>query len=97
MTINKSLDGNTVTLNIAGWLNTQTAPELETALGELEQNADALVLDMEALEYISSAGVRQIVAAYKKMKGALTLRHVSPEIMSILRMTGLDKRLHIEP
>ena len=97
MTINKSLDENTATLKIVGWLNTQTAPELETALGEMERNVTALVLDFGALEYISSAGVRQIVAAYKKMNGALTLRHVSPEIMNILRMTGLDKRLHIEP
>lgn len=97
MTIKKSLDGNTVTLKIEGWLNTQTTPELEKALNELEENINALVLDLEALEYISSAGIRQIVAAYKKMKGALTLRHVSPEIMNILRMTGLDKRLHIEP
>ena len=50
---------------------------------------------MEKLEYISSAGLRLIVAAYKKMNGALTLRNVSGEIMSVIKMTGLDKRIVI--
>ena len=97
MTIEKSMNGNTATLKIAGWLNTQTAPELEAALGELAPGVDALVLELDGLEYISSAGLRQIVAAYKQLKGVLTLRHVSPEIMNILGMTGLNKRLNIEP
>lgn len=51
---------------------------------------------MEKLEYTSSSGVRQIVAAHKKMNGALTLKNLSPEVLDVLHMTGLDKRLHIE-
>ena len=44
----------------------------------------------------SSAGIRQIIAAHKQMNGALTLRNVTPEVLSVLHMTGLDKKLHIE-
>jgi len=96
MTIEKTVTGNTVELKIAGWLDTKTAPELETALNALEPGVNTLVLDMAQLEYISSAGLRQVVAAYKKMQGMLTLRHVSDEIKNVLRMTGLEKRLKIE-
>ncbi len=97
MTIEKTLNGNVAELKLAGWLDTQSAPELEAAIGELEGEVTALVIDMAQLEYISSAGLRQVVAAYKRMKGALTLRHVSEEIRNVLRMTGLEKRLTIEP
>ena len=96
MTIEKTRNGNTAELKISGWLDTKTAPELEAALNELGPGVDSLVLDMEHLEYISSAGLRQIVAAYKYMKGALTICHVSSEIRNVLKMTGLDTRLTIE-
>ena len=96
MTIEKKLNGNTAEMKLIGWLDTKTAVELETALNGMEPEVNALVLDMEHLEYISSAGLRQVVAAYKRMKGALTLRHVSNEIKSVLHMTGLEKRLKIE-
>ena len=52
---------------------------------------------MAKLEYTSSAGIRQNVAIHKQMKGALTLRNVTPEVKAVLQMIGLDKRLHIEP
>ncbi len=96
MTIEKTLNGNTAELHLAGWLDTKSAPELESALNGLEPTIEALALNMAQLEYISSAGLRQIVTAYKRMNGALTLRHVSDEIRNVLRMTGLDKRLRIE-
>ena len=96
MTIEKTISGNTAELKLSGWLDTKTVPELEAALNELEPGINALVLDMEYLEYISSAGLRQIVAAYKYMKGALTICHASGEIRNVLKMTGLDKRLKIE-
>ena len=96
MTIEKTVNGNAAQLALIGWLDTKAAPELEEAVSSLGDGVDALVLDMARLEYISSAGLRQIVAAYKRMNGALTLRHVSDEIGNVLRMTGLEKRLKIE-
>ena len=96
MTIEKRLNGNVAELKLIGWLDTQNAPELEAAIDALEGDVNALVIDMAQLEYISSAGLRQVVAAYKRMNGALTLRHVSDEIRNVLHMTGLEKRMRIE-
>ena len=97
MNIIKSTDGNKAVLKLEGWLDTQAAGELEAAIAGVDPSAESLELDLSALEYISSSGIRQFVAAYKKMKGALTLKSVSPEILDVLQMTGIDKRLHIEP
>ncbi|MBQ2545487.1 MAG: STAS domain-containing protein [Clostridia bacterium] len=96
MTIEKNVCENTAEIKLTGWLDTQTAPELDKEIKSLGEEITALTLDMEKLEYISSAGLRLIVAAYKKMNGALTLRNVSGEIMSVIKMTGLDKRIVIE-
>ena len=96
MTIEKKLLGTTVELNLSGWLDTQSAPELEAELDTLTSDITVLVLECSELEYISSAGLRELVSAHKKMKGELTLRHVSSEIMGVIRMTGLDKRLRFE-
>jgi anti-anti-sigma factor len=95
MTIDKTLNGGTAELKISGWLDTQTSPQLGACLDELDGDVTALVLDMSGLEYISSAGLRQIVAAHKKMKGNLTIKNVSAEIMEVFKMTGFDKHLNI--
>lgn len=96
MEIEKNIQNGCAELKLSGWLDTQTAPELEKELAELPADVSALVFNCSELEYISSAGLRQLVAAYKKMNGAMTLRAVSDEIMSVIKMTGLDKRLKIE-
>lgn len=96
MTIEKSVSGTSAEWKLSGWLDTQSAPELEAELNELPSEVTSLVLDCSGLEYISSAGLRQLVAAHKKMNGALTLRNVSEEIMGVIRMTGLDKRMKFE-
>ena len=96
MTIEKNISGNTATLALNGWMDTQSVPEFTKALDELDPSAEKLILDLTGLEYTSSAGVRQIIAAHKKMKGELTLKNVSAEVIDVLHMTGLDKRLNIE-
>ena len=96
MTVEKTMDGSTAVLHLEGWLDTQNAPVLAQALNELDDSVEKLVLDMEKLEYISSAGIRQIVTAYKEMNGSLTLKNLSAEVASVLHMTGLDKKLSIE-
>ena len=93
MTIEKTVADNLAELKLTGWLDTQSTPMLQEALDGLEPGIAGLTLDLSGLEYISSAGLRQIVAAYKKMNGALTLKNVSEEIMGLIRMTGLDRRL----
>ena len=58
MTINKTEDGTTLVLALEGRLDTTTAPELEAVLKESLNGVGALVLDMEGLVYLSSAGLR---------------------------------------
>lgn len=96
MAVEKITNGTEAVLKMSGWLDTQSAPELEQAVAGLDGGIETLILDLEKLEYISSAGLRQIVAAHKKMNGKLTLRNVQSDIMSVLTMAGFDKRLHIE-
>ena len=93
--ITTTTEGSTTTLALDGWLDTNTAPQLEAALSALDQGCDALVIDLEKLEYISSAGLRQLVSAYKQMRGKLTICNVSPEVMQVISMASLNKRLRI--
>lgn len=95
MEIKKTANGGKTVLAIEGWLDTQTAPELAAALDELGDDVAGLEFDFANLEYVSSAGIRQIVAAHKKTDGALVVRNVSPEVMEVLRLTGVGNRLNI--
>ena len=90
-----SSDG-TVEVFLDGWLDTQHAPELANALSGLGPEVKRLVLDATNLAYISSAGIRQIVAAQRLLKGEVTLRHPQEEVMRVLRLVGLDKHLDIQ-
>ena len=95
MTIKKTIEGNTAVLAPEGWLDTQTAPELGAQLDALDASVTELIIDMNALEYISSAGLRQIVAAHKKVNGNLTIKNVSAEIMDVFNMTGFSSHFNI--
>ena len=95
MTITTTADGSTTTLAIEGWLDTTTAPELAAALDGLDPSCEKLTIDCSKLEYISSAGLRQLVAAHKKVKGNMNIVNVSSEVLEVIRMTGLAKRLNI--
>ena len=96
MNITSTADGSTTTIALEGWLDTNTSPELSETLKGLDDSCEALVLDLANLEYISSAGLRVLVSAHKQMKGNLTIRNVSAEVMQVLHMAGFDRRLHIE-
>ena len=85
-------------LNVAldGRLDTMTAPELEKFLGENCAEARMLVLNCEKLMYVSSAGLRVLLAAQKKMKGAMKLTNVCELVMEVFEMTGFVDILTIE-
>lgn len=95
MEITSTTDGTTATFAIDGWLDTNTAPDLTAELRKLGPDCTNLVIDLTKLEYISSAGLRVLVSAHKKMKGNLTIKNVSPEVMQVLHLAGFDKRLNI--
>ena len=64
MTINTTKDGSVLTVALEGRLDTMTAPELEEVLGKEMPAAEKLILDFDKLEYISSAGLRVLLAAH---------------------------------
>ena len=89
---------NNANLNVAldGRLDTTTAPELEGFLNENYEDGNALVIDCEKLAYISSAGLRVLLAAQKKSKGAMKLTKVCELVMEVFEMTGFADILVIE-
>lgn len=89
---------NGAALSLTGRLDTVTAPELEKALAELLPQADSLVLDLGSLEYISSAGLRVILKAYKALsaKGGLKLTGVQEAVREVFDITGFSDFLDME-
>ena len=98
MTINKTLNGTELTLAPEGRLDTTTSPELEALLKESLDGVTALTFDFAGLEYISSAGLRVLLAAQKAMnkQGSMTLTHVNEAVMEILEVTGFTDILTIQ-
>ena len=98
MEITSKREEGKVTMEITGWLDTQTAPQLGEALSQLDDNVTSLVFDFSKLEYISSAGLRQVVVAYTKMAGkdGFKLINVSNEVFDVFRLTGFDQKIQIE-
>ena len=97
MTINKNLNGTTLTIALEGRLDTTTAPDLEKELVGLD-NVTELVMDLEKLDYISSAGLRVLLSAHKLMlkKGSMKVKHVNELVMEVFEVTGFADILTIE-
>ena len=98
LTICKASENENVTISLEGRLDTTTAPELETELKDSLGGAASLTLDMEKLEYISSAGLRVLLAAQKTMnkQGEMKVVRVNQTIMEIFEVTGFSDILTIE-
>ena len=98
MTINKEKNNETLTLKIEGRLDTTTAPVLEQTIQAEADAVKDLILDMEKLNYISSAGLRVLLATQKKMNkiGTLRLINVCDAVMEVFEMTGFADILVIE-
>lgn len=85
-----------LTVSVDGRLDTVTAPALEQFLIEHRDGVGALTLDLGNLSYISSAGLRVLLGAHKRMKGAMKLIRVGEVVMDVLEMTGFADILVIE-
>ena len=98
MTIDIKRQDKGITVAIEGRLDTVTAPVLEKTITENIEGIETLVLDMKGLEYISSAGLRVLLGAQKKMQkcGSMKLTGVCEAVMEILEMTGFADILTIE-
>ena len=98
LNIEKKANASELTVSLAGRLDTITSPELEKELKEALPGVTELTLDLEQLEYISSAGLRVLLAAQKIMKqqGRMKLIHVNAAIMDVFDVTGFVDILDIE-
>lgn len=99
MEMNIETNGSEMLISLDGRLDTTTAPQLEKQLGAQLENVNTLVLDFEKLRYISSAGLRVLLAAHKKMAvkgGSMVIKHVNEMNMEVFEVTGFLDILTIE-
>ena len=90
MTITRALKEDELTIKISGRLETVTAPKLEEELKTSLQGVKTLIMDLEELEYISSAGLRVLFSAQKTMnkQGRMIVRNVNEDVMEVFEVTG---------
>ncbi len=98
MTIEKNLSGTELNVKVSGRLDTTTAPELEAEVMGAISGVTKLVLNFEALEYLSSAGLRVLLQAQKIMnkQGEMIIKNVNETINEIFEVTGFVDILTIE-
>lgn len=98
MTIEKKLNGTELVMTFNGRMDTSTAPLFEAEIKSGLDGVEKLILDFENLEYVSSAGLRVILAAQKAMnqKGEMVIRNVSEVIAEVFEITGFVDILTIE-
>ena len=98
MNITKNLNGTSLCLALEGRLDTTTAPVLEEVLSSTTEGITELVFDFAKLEYISSAGLRILLAMQKKMnkQGSMIIRNICEDIMEVFEITGFADILTLE-
>ena len=98
MTIQQIKNENALTIALEGRLDTMTAPELETTLKTALEGVEELTFDFEKLDYISSAGLRVLLAAQKTMnrQGSMKVIRANEIILEIFEVTGFSDILTIE-
>ena len=98
LNINKTTGNGKAAFSLEGRLDTTTAPDLEKAFKEALGGVSELTLDFSALEYISSAGLRVLLSAQKRMnkQGEMKITHVNEIIREIFDVTGFTDILTIE-
>ena len=98
MTITKNLKDGILEISLEGRLDTMTAPDLENELKQSMPSADALILDFSKLEYISSAGLRVLLSAFKAMneKGGMKIIHANEIVREVFEVTGFMDIMDIE-
>ena len=98
MTIDKSQNGAELIITLSGRLDTTPAPQLESELKASLDGVESLILDFAELAYLSSAGLRVLLAAQKIMnrQGSMVVRHVNETIAEVFEITGFCDILTIE-
>jgi anti-sigma B factor antagonist len=93
MKLTTEKNGTALTVHLSGELNTLSAPELSALLSKELGGVNALTLDFAQCDYVSSAGLRVLLATFKQMKaakGSMKLSNVGENFLDVLQNTGLD-------
>ena len=99
MHITTNLENMVLTLALEGRLDTNTAPVLENKITtEATKDVKTLILDLKDLEYISSAGLRVLLTAQKRMnkQGSMIVKNANDMIMDVFQVTGFSDILTLE-
>ncbi len=98
MNIKKKKDGNTLTVVISGRIDTATAPGASASINESLDDVQSLILDFTGVDYISSAGLRMLLALQKKMmaRDGMKLIGVNDDVNDVFEVTGFDEILTYE-
>ena len=97
MKIDLKKEDKILTIKLDGKLDTNTSPDLDAKISELE-GVEEVIIDMEKLDYISSAGLRVLLSMQKVMnkQGKMTITNVCSNVMDIFEVTGFSDILDIE-
>ena len=93
MKLTPKKNGTELTIQLSGELNTLTAPELSSLLDKELGGVQHLILDFTECDYVSSAGLRVLLATFKLLKtakGSMELTNVGENFKDVLQNTGLD-------
>ena len=98
MTITKASNGSELTLFVEGRIDANTAPQLEAELNASLDGVTDLTLNLKELAYISSAGLRVLLVAQKRMakQGKMRVVSVCEAVLDVFEMTGFSDILTIE-
>ena len=98
MEIKTTRNDSELTVALSGRLDTLTSPDLEDRLDEELEGVERLIFDLSELEYISSAGLRVLLGAYKMMEeyNGMLIRNVTEPVMDVFEVTGFSDVLDIE-
>lgn len=98
MEIKKTLNGTELNVSVSGRLDTTTAPKLESEVGSCIDAITSLVFDFKNLEYISSAGLRVLLALQKIMnkQGTMKVINANEAVLEIFEVTGFIDILTVE-
>ena len=96
MTISKTLDGDKLVIALEGRLDTVSSPDLEKEIKEVPASVKEIVMDLENLEYISSAGLRVFLYIQKKMAGGMKIIHANEIVREVFEVTGFIDTFTVE-
>ena len=98
MTITSQINGSELTVSPKGRIDTLTAPRLEEALKALPPEVKTVTFDFGKVDYISSAGLRVLLATQKRMRqsgGDVAITRVAPAVQEVFEITGFSGILNV--